>query len=106
MPNSRATDATECPSSPTRRQISARARPVNDARGVIAVLVSVHVRCGHNRCGQRHTRLTHISVTGRPPTGRSRTQLGRRSCSAATAPHSGQPTKSAVVSIACSSSPP
>ena len=105
MPNSRATAATDVASWPTRRQISARARSVSDARGAITGEVSVQVRFAHAQCGQRHTRLTHTSVTGHPPAGKSRTHLGHRSCSSATAPHSGQPTKSAVVSTACSSSP-
>ena len=38
--------------------------------------------------------------------GRSRTQLGRRSFARATAPQSGQPTRSAVVSTSRSNSPP
>jgi len=105
IPNSRATAATEAPSSPTRGQISARARPVSDARAPISTLVSVHVRFGHNRCRHRHTRLIHTTVTGRPAEGRSRTHTGRRSCSSATAAQVGQPTRSAVVSTACSSSP-
>lgn len=74
---------------PTRRQISARARSVNDACGAITVEVSLQVRFGHHPCGQRQTRLTHTKATGRPPAGRSRTQHGLRSCSWATAPHSG-----------------
>jgi hypothetical protein len=49
MPNSRATAATEAPSSPTRRQISARARSVSDARGEITGEVSVQVRFGRVR---------------------------------------------------------
>jgi hypothetical protein len=93
------------PSSPTRRQISARARPVNEARGAISGQVCVQVRFAHNLYGHRQTHLIHTSVTGRPPAGRSRTQHGRRSCNSATAPHCGQPTKSAVVSTACSHSP-
>jgi hypothetical protein len=105
MPNSRATSATEAPSWPTRRQISARARAVSDARGAIAWLVSVHVRFEHAAYPQRQTRLTHTNITGRPPEGKSRTHVGRRSCSWATAPQSGQPTRSAVVSTACSNSP-
>jgi hypothetical protein len=104
-PKSRATAATEAPSSPTRRHTSARARSVSDARGKICGQVSVQVLIGHSRCGHRHTRLIHTRVTGRPPVGRSRTQHGRRSCSCATAPHPGQSTRSAVVSMACSSSP-
>jgi hypothetical protein len=36
IPNSRATAATDVPSCPTRRQISARARSVSDARAAIA----------------------------------------------------------------------
>ena len=92
-------------SSPTRRHTSARARSVNDARGKISGQVSVQVLVGHNWCGHRRTRLIHTKVTGRPAVGKSRTQHGRRSCSCATAPHSGQPTRSAVVSTPCSSSP-
>ena len=105
IPNSRATAATDAPSSPTRRQISARARPVSDARAAMHGEVSVHVLVGQSRCGHRHTRLIHTTVTGRPPAGRSRTHTGRRSCNSATAAQDGQPTRSAVVSIACSSSP-
>ena len=105
IPKSRATAATDAPSSPTRRQISARARSVSAARAAISALVSVQVLFGHNRCGHRHTRLIHTTVTGRPAEGRSRTHTGRRSCSCATAAQLGQPTRSAVVSTACSSSP-
>ena len=104
-PKSRATAATDAPSWPTRRHTSARARSVNDARGTISGEVSVQVLVEHSWCGHRHTRLTHTRVTGRPAVGRSRIQQGRRSCSSATAPHPGQPTRSAVVSMACSSSP-
>jgi hypothetical protein len=72
-PNAAATWATECPSSPTRRHASARARSVIDARGRIASLVSVHVEAAHAGSVQRQTRLTHTNVTTRPPQGRSRT---------------------------------
>ena len=105
IPNSRATAATDAPSSPTRRHTSARARSVSDARAAITGQVSVQVLVGHSWCTHRHTRLIHTRVTGRPAVGRSRIQHGRRSCSCATAPHSGQPTRSAVVSTACSNSP-
>ena len=48
IPNSRATAATDAPSSPTRRHTSARARSVSDARGPITGEVSVQVLVGHN----------------------------------------------------------
>lgn len=54
----------------------------------------------------RHTRLTHTSVTGRPAAGRSRTQLGRRLCSRACTPQPAHQPSAAVVSTACSTSPP
>ena len=51
-----------------RRQISARARSVNDARGAIASLVSVQVRFAHAACRQRHTRLTGaVALRELPP---------------------------------------
>ena len=48
-PNSAATWATECPSSPTRRHASTRARSVSDARGRIAGEVSDQVTTGQRR---------------------------------------------------------
>ena len=104
-PNARATCATECPSSPTRRHASAAARTVQPARGRICSVVSVQVRTAHAGSTQRHTRLTHTRVTGRPAEGRSRTQLGRRSCNLATTPQPRQKSSAAKVSTACSTSP-
>ena len=48
IPNSRATAATEAPSSPTRRHTSARARSVSNARAATCGEVSVHVLTGHS----------------------------------------------------------
>ena len=72
-PNPAATCATECPSSPTRRHVSARARSVNEARARIPNEVSDQVTAGQADSWHRHTRFTHTNVTGRPPDGRSRT---------------------------------
>jgi len=105
-PKSPATAATVWPSCPTRRHASRRARSVIDARGRTSSLVSVHVTVGHAGSWQRQTRFTHTSVTGRPAAGRSRTQLGRRSCSRACTPQPGHQPCTAVVSTACSTSPP
>ena len=104
-PNSAATAATVCPSSPTRRHASRRARCVQAARGRIASVVSVQVRRGHRGSRQRQIRLTQTSVTGRSAAGRSRTQLGRRSCNRARTPQPEHQPWPAVVSTACSSSP-
>ena len=104
-PNSAATWATECPSCPTRRHASTRARSVSDARGRIAGDVSDQVTTGQRGSRHRQTRLTHTNVTGRPAAGRSRTHVGRRSCSRACTPQPRQKSSRAVVSTACSSSP-
>jgi len=104
-PMSAATAVTVCPSWPTRRHTSRRARSVHDARARICSLVSVHVTLGHRGSPQRQTRLTHTSVTARPAAGRSRTQLGRRLCSLACTPHDGHQPCSTVISTACSTSP-
>jgi hypothetical protein len=64
-PKSRATAATEAPSSPMRRQISARARAVSDARAAMHGEVSVHAR---SELGG----AAHVGVScGAGPPGRS-----------------------------------
>ena len=103
-PNAVATWATDCPSCPTLRHASTRARSVHDERGRTAGCCSVHVRTGQPGPWQRHTRLTHTRVTGRPPVGRSRTHTGRRACGRAAVPHEAHRAAVAMVSTACSSS--
>ena len=97
-PSAAAVRDTAASAAPTCSNAHARARSVSVARGAIASCRSVQVRCSHSGCGQHQIRLTQQITTGRPPIGRSRTQVGRRSFARATAPHAGQPTRSAVVS--------
>jgi hypothetical protein len=105
-PNWSATRDTAASCCPTWSKAQARARSVRHARGAIAGCTSVQVLTGHAACGQHQIRLCQQITTGRPAIGRSRTHVGRRSLARATAPHSGQPTRSAVVSTSNSSSPP
>jgi hypothetical protein len=104
-PNSRATCATERPASPTRRQISARARSVSAARDPMSSTTSDHVPNAQSGSGQRHRRLTHTNTTGRSAIGRSRTITRLRPWPTARVPHPSQPTTSAVVSTISHSSP-
>jgi hypothetical protein len=105
-PNARAIHATAASREPICSNAHCRARSVKQARGAIAGWVSVQVRLGHNACTHCQIRLCQHNTTGRSATGRSRTHTGRRSFARATAPHSGQPTRSAVISISNSNSPP
>ena len=70
-PNSRATWATEEPSSPTLRQISAAALLVNESS--TRSLCSVNDLDAQSESRQIHLRFLHTRRTGRPPEGRSRT---------------------------------
>jgi hypothetical protein len=105
-PSPAAVRDTAASADPTCSNAQLRARSVKLARGAIAGCCSVQVRCSHSGCGQAQIRLTQQITTGRPPMGRSRTQVGRRSFARATAPHSGQPTRSALVCTSTSNSPP
>ncbi len=104
-PNSLATCATEWPSRPTRRQISARARSVSTARAAMASVSSDHVLTSQSGSGQRHSRLRQMSTTRRSAIGRSRTLTSRRPCPTAREPQPSQPTTSAVVSTISHHSP-
>ena len=104
-PNSRATCATERPASPTRRQISARARSVSAARGPMSSTSSDQVPTAQSGSGQRHRRLAHTNTTGRSAIGRSRTFTRLRPWPTPRVPHASQPTTSPVVSTNSHSSP-
>ena len=97
-PRSRATQATERFCSPTCRHASARARSVSDARGAMASDRSVQLPTSQSGSGQRQMRFHHTTTTRRPPEGRSRTGTFRRPFDTARVPHSGQATKTALVS--------
>jgi hypothetical protein len=104
-PKARATSATEWPSSPTRRQISARARSVSAARGPISSTSSDQVVTGQLGSKHRQMRLAHTSTTGRSAIGRSRTFTRRRPWPTDRVPHPAHPTTEAVVSTASHHSP-
>ena len=104
-PSQRATNATDAPSSPTRRAASLRARSVSTVPGRIRGLVSDQDLTEHPATRQRHTRLDHTNTVGRPPTGKSRTLVRRRPFDRARTPQPQQPTTVASVStepiVAC-----
>ena len=77
-PKPRAARATDCSPGPTRRAISARARSVSTARGLISSDSSDQVPIAQAGSGQRHSRLAHTNTTGRSARGRSRTLTRRR----------------------------
>ena len=104
-PKALATWATEWPSWPTRRHISARARSVATARGAMASMSSQKVLISQCGSGQRQIRFRHTNTVGRSPMGRSRTRTTRRPCPTARVPHASQPTTSALVSTDSHTSP-
>jgi hypothetical protein len=70
--------ATVSSSSPTRRQISRRARSVSDARGAMCGVVSDHDPRGHCSFRHRQSRFAHTSTVGTPAIGRSLISTLRR----------------------------
>ena len=89
-------------SAPTRRQISARARSVRDARPAISVDVSDYDPRGHSCARRRNVRLSQTSTVGTPAIRRSRTTTRRRPLPTPATPHDGQHRDGSTV---CTSKP-
>src|SRR4051812_37433800 len=104
-PNSPATAATDQSWLQTCSNAHLRARAVIAERRGMSSLVSVHVFCSHHGCRQTKILLRQQICTGTPEIGGPRPRPVRRSFTAATAPHVGQPTRSRLVCTSSCHSP-